>query len=278
MIDNRMNDRYIIDTPESIEFGYDVAGIGARFVAALIDTALFSIILFIAFRLYIGDMRMILFVSPMAIRIFFAFSIFTVLIYYIAFERFWNGQTPGKRLLGIRVVQEAGKPLTFSGSLIRNLLRLIDFVPAYYSLGLLTMLIDKRARRLGDLAASTFVVRDRQRVTLEMLLQSTRNDKVASALKDSGATLPNITALRPVDMDLVQNFLLRRGTLAPDRRLRIATQLAYALFGRLGYSVPGDPEQFLQQANDQYVLVRAQALQQSTPAPVAANSYDAHRG
>ncbi len=278
MIDNRMNDRYIIDTPESIEFGYDVAGIGARFVAALIDTALFSIILFIAFRLYIDDPTLTLITNPMAFQIFFAFGLFTVLVYYIAFERFWNGQTPGKRLLGIRVVQEAGKPLTFTGSLIRNLLRLVDFIPAYYSVGLLTMLIDKRARRLGDLAASTFVVRDRQRVTLDMLLQSTRSDKVASALKDSGATLPNITALRPTDMDLVQNFLLRRAILAPDRRLRIATQLSYALFGRLGYSVPGDPEQFLQQANDQYVLLRAQTLQQAAPLPVAANRYDEHRG
>lgn len=275
MIDNRGSDRYIIDTPESIEFGYDVAGIGTRFVAAVIDTAFFSILLFLAQRVYIGnDINP----SDAAYRIFFFFCIFTVLVYYIAFERFWNGQTPGKRLLGIRVVQEAGKPLTFTGSLIRNLLRLIDFVPAYYSTGLLTMLIDKRARRLGDLAASTFVVRDRQRVTLEMLLQSTRDDKVASALKDSGATLPNITALRPSDMDLVQNFLLRRAILAPDRRLRIATQLAYALFGRLGYSVPGDPEQFLQQASDQYVLVRAQTLQQAAPAPVPVNPYDGHRG
>lgn len=275
MIDNRGSDRYIIDTPESIEFGYDVAGIGTRFVAAVIDTAFFSILLFIAQRVYIGtDSNP----SDLAYQIFFFFCIFTVLVYYIAFERFWNGQTPGKRLLGIRVVQEAGKPLTFTGSLIRNLLRLIDFVPAYYSTGLLTMLIDKRARRLGDLAASTFVVRDRQRVTLEMLLQSTRDDKVASALKDSGATLPNITALRPNDMDLVQNFLLRRAVLAPDRRLRIATQLAYALFGRLGYSVPGDPEQFLQQATDQYVLLRAQSLQQAAPAPVAVNPYDGHRG
>lgn len=255
MIDNRYNDRYIVDTPENIEFGYDVAGIGVRFLAALVDSMIFTLFMYIVFRLLNFDIS-----SPL----FRAFLVSATLLqsaYYIAFERFWNGQTPGKRLLGIRVVQDAGRPVTLLASLIRNFIRLVDFFPMFYGVGVIAMFIDKQARRVGDLAAGTLVVRDRQRVTLESLLAGTRSGRVERALaSNSKAILPNIETLRPNDMTLVQDFLLRRSTLPPDRRARIAGQLAYALFGQLGYSVPGDAELFLQQVYDQYVLRQGSAL------------------
>ncbi len=257
MIENRYSDRYIVDTPENIEFGYDVAGIGVRFLAALVDTSIFTTIMYIIFRLLDFD------VGSSVFKTFLLGSTLLQCAYYIAFERFWNGQTPGKRLLGIRVVQEAGRPVTLIASVIRNFIRLIDFFPVFYGTGVLTMFIDKRSRRVGDLAAGTLVVRDRQRVTLESLLAGTQSGRVASALAGNNkALLPNIEALRPQDMALVQDFLARRSTLPPDRRSRIASQLAYALFGRLGYSVPGDAELFLQQASDQYVIIQGQALSQ----------------
>jgi uncharacterized RDD family membrane protein YckC len=258
MIENRYSDRYIVDTPENIEFGYDVAGIGARFLAALVDSSIFTAIMYIIFRLLINSD-----IGSSAFKTFLIGSTLLQCAYYIAFERFWNGQTPGKRLLGIRVVQEAGRPVTLIASVIRNFIRLIDFFPVFYGTGILAMFIDKRARRVGDLAAGTLVVRDRQRVTLESLLSGTRSGSVANALAGNAKSLlPNIEALRPQDMALVQDFLLRRSTLPPDRRSRIASQLAYALFGRLGYSVPGDAELFLQQASDQYVIIQGQTLSQ----------------
>ena len=257
MIENRYSDRYIVDTPENIEFGYDVAGIGMRFLAALVDTTIFVLIMYVVFQLLDFDVW-----SP----VFNTFVISSTLLqcaYYIAFERFWNGQTPGKRVFGIRVVQEAGRPVTLMSSVIRNLVRLLDFFPIFYGTGTVAMLIDKRSRRVGDLAAGTLVVRDRQRVTLESLLSGANSGRVASALAGNNkALLPNIEALRPQDMALVHDFLLRRSTLPPDRRSRIASQLAYALFSRLGYSVPGDAELFLQQVSDQYVLIQGQALSQ----------------
>ena len=256
MIDNRYNDRYIVDTPENIEFGYDVAGIGVRFLAALIDHGMFVAAMYIVFRLLDNADA-----SFAAYRIFATTASLIMCAYYIAFERFWNGQTPGKRIFGLRVVQDAGRPVTLLSSIIRNLIRLIDFFPALYGLAIVSMFIDQRTRRMGDLAAGTLVVRDRQRVTLQSLMAGMRTGRVASALdSNSNAVLPNIEALRPSDMALVQDFLLRRTSLPLDRRGRIAGQLAYALFGRLGYSVPGDPELFLQQVNDQYVLVQGQAL------------------
>jgi uncharacterized RDD family membrane protein YckC len=256
MIDNRYNDRYIVDTPENIEFGYDVAGIGVRFLAALVDHGIFVAVMYIVFLLMDrAD------VSMAAYRIFITTSTLLMCAYYIAFERFWNGQTPGKRIFGLRVVQDAGRPVTLLASVIRNLIRIIDFFPVLYGLAIVSMFIDQRIRRMGDLAAGTLVVRDRQRVTLQSLMAGMRTGRVASALaSNSKAVLPNIEALRPNDMALVQDFLMRRASLPLDRRSRIAGQLAYALFGRLGYSVPGDPELFLQQVSDQYVLVQGQAL------------------
>ena len=256
MIDNRYSDRYIVDTPENIEFGYDVAGVGVRFLAALVDHGLFVGAMYVVFRLLLDTDA-----SRAAERIFLTTATLFLWLYYIAFERFWNGQTPGKRLLGVRVVQEAGRPVTLLASVIRNLVRVVDFFPALYGFGILSMFIDKRTRRIGDLAAGTLVVRDRQRVTLPMLMSGMRSGRVANALaSQSNAVLPNLESLRPQDMAVVQDFLLCRTTLAPDRRGRIAGQVAYAVFGRLGYSVPGDAELFLQQVNDQYVLLQGQSL------------------
>lgn len=260
MIDNRSNDRYIVDTPESIEFGYDVTGIGPRFLAAVVDNIMFGVLMY-------GIYLLLTRVFNVSDTILFTFLIGATLLqccYYIALERFWNGQTPGKRVMGIRTVQEGGRSLSLSASVLRNLVRIIDFFPAFYGLGIIVMLIDKRTRRLGDLVAGTLVVRDRQRVTLDDLLQGARSDRVASALQDDRrATLPNLARIRPDDVALVQDFLARRTMLPFDRRQRLAGQLAYALFQRLGYSVPGDPELFLQQAVDQYITTQGHALIQS---------------
>ncbi len=263
MIDNRYSDRYIVDTPESIEFGYDIAGVGTRFLAALLDTAIFfmlgTTVYFILDKVTSTD-------EFTLIEILFSIGSLMLAVYYIAFEQFWNGQTPGKRIFGIRVVQEAGRTVTFSASLIRNLVRMVDFLPLLYGFAVIMMFVDKRSRRLGDMAAGTLVVRDRQRVTLSDLLETVRSGRVASALADNTATLlPNLEAVRPSDIHIVQDFLLRRATLPQDRRQRLAGQLAYGLFQRLGYSVPGDPELFLQQITDQYVVMRGERMLEQRP-------------
>src|SRR4029079_4673215 len=93
--------------------------------------------------------------------------------YYIAFELLWNGQSPGKRAIGLRVVREGGRPITFVGSAVRNLIRIVDFLPALYGIGVVVMFVDRRSRRLGDLAGGTLVVKERRGVTLESLTAPT---------------------------------------------------------------------------------------------------------
>src|SRR5215510_11634669 len=89
--------------------------------------------------------------------------------YYIFFEMLWNGQTPGKRWVGLRVIRTDGTPITLSESFIRNLTRLVDFLPAAYGIGIISMFLDKQSRRLGDLAAGTLVVHDRAPISIQSL-------------------------------------------------------------------------------------------------------------
>jgi hypothetical protein len=100
--------------------------------------------------------------------------------------------------------------VTFVSSAIRNLIRIVDFLPAFYGIGVIVMFVDRRARRLGDLAGGTLVVKERRGVTLESLTTSA----VMSAAQSSGAaqtpTLPNVHLLNDQDYSLVQEFLRRR--------------------------------------------------------------------
>src|SRR5690606_14075457 len=89
--------------------------------------------------------------------------------YYVLFEYLWNGQTPGKRLVKIRVARTDGNPAGFVEVVIRNLVRVVDFLPTGYGLGLLVMFFSPQARRLGDFAAGTLVVKERSDVDLRAL-------------------------------------------------------------------------------------------------------------
>jgi len=164
-----LNDILKIDTPENVTFDYDVAGIGSRFLAALIDTVLIAV----SQLLIIGT---IIWIALFVFKIEFSntgafswglaiFSIISFLFlwgYYIFFEILWNGQTPGKRWVGLRVIRVDGTPITVSEAIIRNLVRVIDFMPVAYGVGVVTMFINSNSRRVGDLAAGTIVVHDRQ--------------------------------------------------------------------------------------------------------------------
>ena len=159
-----MDDLYTIDTPENIEFAYDVAGIGSRFLAAIIDTLLIIIaevlVLFAAGVLASATGVFEQFgAAESVIAALAGLAAFIILWgYYIIFELVWSGQSPGKRAIGLRVVRDGGRPITFLASAIRNLIRLVDFLPALYGVGVVAMFIDKRSRRLGDLAGGTLVV------------------------------------------------------------------------------------------------------------------------
>lgn len=271
-----MDERYVIDTPENIDFSYTIAGIGSRFLAAIIDT----FILILAQLLLLGLLFVVISqleslsdgVANSTQSIIFALwgllSFIALWGYYIAFELLWNGQSPGKRAIRLRVVRDGGRPVTFGASAIRNLIRIIDFLPGLYGLGVLTMFIDRQARRLGDLAGGTLVVKERTAISLDSLvggehgehgssLERWRLDKGKAEASESPSdftpTIPNLERITTKDYDLIQEFLRRRKELSFDSRQRLSSQLAEGMSNRLGIALkPENYESFLEHVVEEF--------------------------
>jgi hypothetical protein len=160
----------------------------------------------------------------------------------------------------LRVVREGGRPITFVGSAIRNLIRIVDFLPALYGIGVVVMFVDRRSRRLGDLAAGTLVVKERRSITLASLTAGAVAPFPALAPGEAlrQPTLANIGLLNDQDYNLVQEFLGRRSELGREARARLGAQLAGNIQARLGLPQGGDAERFLQYVAGEYQLLKRQ--------------------
>ncbi len=262
-----------IDTPENVIFGYNVAGMGSRFLAGLLDMVLIMLLMAAAnITLYVFLRSMD--ATGMGLSgswLWAVFGILTFLIfwgYYIFFEMVWNGQSPGKRKLGLRVIRTDGSPITFTESLIRNFIRLVDFLPAYYGIGVMTMFIHKQTRRLGDLAAGTLVVHDRK-VTLDSLGRTTNwelESWTSFPRPAAGGQYP-VERLSAQDLQVVESFLLRRKQLA--NRATLADQIYRTMCERMG--VPVDESLNFLQAEDALVgMLKVKASQKANHNPVKA--------
>jgi uncharacterized RDD family membrane protein YckC len=229
-----------IQTPENVAFGYQVAGLGSRFLATLLDTLLvflLQVVVVLVMALIIATL------DPLGDRLeAWVFAIFGLILslfywgYYVFFEMLWNGQSPGKRWVGLRVIRADGTPITLSESLIRNLARLVDFLPAAYGVGVVTMFIDKQSRRLGDLAAGTLVVQDRAPISIQSLsVKRTVNLGMQGLTKVSLEGFP-IERLTNNDLSLIEDFLMRRDQLT--HRASLAIQILNTLHQRLGLPQP----------------------------------------
>jgi hypothetical protein len=153
--------------------------------------------------------------------------------YFMIFEILWNGQTPGKRLVGVRVIRENGYPIRPVDAVIRNLVRVVDWLPATYGIGVLTMLLNKRSKRLGDFASGTIVIREAARGAASAIIPGVSESR-GVALSNSDATL-------------VRDFLTRRVTMNGAARRDLALRLATTLAARYGLLVDGDAEKFLEE-------------------------------
>jgi uncharacterized RDD family membrane protein YckC len=213
-----------ISTPENVSFDFQVAGIGSRFIAALADSALIVILqivvnlpLFFLVQYYLdieaGDRAFSWLVALIGL-IAFAF----LWGYYIFFEIAWNGQSPGKRLVGLRVICADGLPITFTESAIRNLVRLIDFMPAFYGVGVVTMFINEQSRRMGDLAASTVVIHDKGEISLDSVGKSQNALKPGPDALESANQLP-IERIPLQHIQIAEDYLSRRHELSNARSL-----------------------------------------------------------
>jgi uncharacterized RDD family membrane protein YckC len=248
-------DSYRLPTPEQVDLRLDVAGLGSRFVAALVDVFIQSV-LWLALALFlvgggaaasrvpgVDDSWL-----PIIGAVLFTLASFLIVwAYYVFFETIWNGQTPGKRLLGLRVLKVDGQPIGFFEALIRNIVRLADFLPGLYVVGSAVMLLNSRSRRLGDYAAGTLVVKERRDLHIENL-----EIKTAPRDESSPEAVIDWSALQPSDYVLVREFLMRRDSLERGKRAELAGRIATGLAARMGQSAPADAEDYLEQLGTEY--------------------------
>jgi uncharacterized RDD family membrane protein YckC len=229
-----------VETPERVRFRHRIAGPARRGLAYLLDLlirAALAVVLVLAVAGFTGldfqDLR------GASIGVTLVALFVLEWGYYVLFESLWNGSTPGKRALGLRVVKEGGVPIGFVDVLLRNLLRAADFLPAGYALGVTVMAGDRRHQRLGDKVAGTMVV-----------IESRAGAAVAAALVLSPPAsaeeldaLPPRPALTPAEREAIDLFLRRRD-LSAARRRELADMLAPRLAARLAVGV-SDPVRFL---------------------------------
>jgi uncharacterized RDD family membrane protein YckC len=222
-------------TPENVEVTYELAGLATRMGGAFLDTLLQTaailvvVLLLLAVRLAAGAA---LDNWLPAIGVLLGFAIFFG--YFLYFEARWNGQTPGKRAAGTRVMKDGGFPIDLRSAVVRNVVRLIDLVPPPYAIGVASAFFSGEYKRLGDYAAGTVVVRERPRVA----------PRLEASTIEGSANLP-----RADELYAIRHFLDRRDALPPEVRQQTGRRLALA-FGRLlGYpldQVAAGPEAFLQ--------------------------------
>jgi uncharacterized RDD family membrane protein YckC len=229
-----LEDRMAIATPEGVEVELTLAGIGSRFMAGAVDYTLQLLV--------IVAMALILRPDDGAAAAIFTSAAFLLIFFYdVLFEVLGGGRTPGKRLNGLRVVRSGGRPITFSRSALRNILRLIDILPGVYAIGMTAIFISPRNQRVGDLAAGSYVIRERHGDRARI------DDAFVSTVDPEPARHWDVTAISAEDVAAVASFLERRFKLADDARRSIGTQLAVKLRPRVGGVQPNlTHEEFLE--------------------------------
>jgi len=232
-------DRVRISTPEGVDVELTLAGIGSRFIAAFLDLLIQgSVLLAAAFALGLlgrDDGGGSLAVAAYSILFFLVFFGYDVL-----FEVRSRGRTLGKRWTGLRVVRTGGRPITFVPSCVRNVMRVVDILPSFYAIGMLSIFVTARNQRLGDLAAGTLIVRERpggirQRPAVEE----------PSAVHATDGW--DVSAVSAQDIGTVRQFLGRRGALEARARAELARELERRLRPRVaGAPEHLEPEEFLE--------------------------------
>ena len=255
--DSFSRDQLSIRTPELVAIEFPLAGIGSRFVALLIDyliqiaAAFILILIFVLFVSATAGSRPVhssIAGSPnsgkWAIAIAIAIPFLFQWGYFTLFEAFWRGQTPGKRIMRIRVIQQTGRPVGVFESLGRNLTRIIDMLPTFYIIGVIVMFLTRRQQRLGDLVAGTLVVHERD---IEAPLESMGGSRTFTAPSFTPAATPPresklpadaIALLTLADLQTIESYMARRLDVPIETRARLADKLAENMSRKMNLEIP----------------------------------------
>lgn len=247
-----------VSTPEFVTLRFTAAGLGTRILALLVDWTLLSVVLGtlgyigLLFFIIMAEAGAGLWMSVVA-GIALVLFVFIPLLYYILTETFLHGQTLGKKVLGIRVVTDMGTAPGFFAIFLRNVLRVVDSLPFLYMVGLISVFSSARAKRLGDLAAGTMVVKREE---------ESRLPRVRPLYPRGEERLFTMAELNRIDDSRwlkVGEFLSRRLELFSEKRYELAKMMFETLFpGR--HADSHHHEQLLEAAFFQWRDARQQSM------------------
>lgn len=261
-------DQLSIATPELVSIDFPLAGLGSRFVAIMLDYllqgAVVTVLVILAAVLLSGSTGNTVAhaagdAAPTKWTIAVLISIPFLLEwgYFGLFEAFWNGQTPGKRIMKIRVIQQTGRPASLLESLGRNLVRFVDYLPAFYIIGVISMFVTRRQQRLGDLIAGTLVVHERP---IEKPVESIGSSRTfttnvfkpaqaAPAPRESTLPADAIAKLTLADLHALEQYLARRLDVSLETRAALASRMSQSIVQKTNYAIPAgmNQEKFLEE-------------------------------
>lgn len=244
-------DSITIESPEKIVFQYRIAKTGARMAAYLVDMFLqfLVVVLLILFFFLFGFVNAQTFqlggsgVGSLAIAFFYLLYFFFQWGYFAFFECFRQGQSPGKRVLRIRVIKHNGEPLDVSTIVLRNLLRAVDGFPVMHFLAGIISILDKKSRRLGDIVAGTLVVQE-----MGFDLKEPSYETTLTSRTGLDTPLELSAKLNEQQLFIIRKFLTGRVQLSDEKRQELAYKLADQVKTATGISTPiQDPVEFLEE-------------------------------
>ncbi len=260
---------------ENVSVSVETSGLGSRLAALFIDTTLQCLVWLLLRLVLWGASSYIVALSSLPAwlestfqALYYVFLFLLFFGYYFLFEWLWDGQTPGKRYLGMRVTMANGLPLSMWPALVRNTVRIVDFLPFFYGIGSVVSMANALNQRAGDLAAGTIVVREgRREKTNKPLSMREAIDKFLEAAQHVPVGLPaeardwhgeelsglSVEAIRQIDPDalalakklgredyeLARDFITRREAMPREARIRLGRALAARLSEKSGW--PLDP-------------------------------------
>lgn len=236
-------DRLDIDTPEQIALELPLAGIGSRFLAIAIDSLLqfFAVLALIIVGIFVSASYSELL---RGVDRFFSQTVAAIVLvvvpfclywgYFAFFEILWQGRTPGKRIAGIRVVHQSGRPMTAIECIGRNLMRAIDILPSVYGVGLITMMCNAQNRRLGDYIAGTIVVHEK---AIESVSPSWGEQPEKTTTE---AMQPELRKLSSDELVLIETYLNRRYEIDQVTRTTTAQRIVEMISNKSGIPKPPD--------------------------------------
>jgi uncharacterized RDD family membrane protein YckC len=260
-----------LDSPEQVRLELEIAGPMSRAFAYSIDYSLILLLMTVGFLLVVSGLQQVVgwaseitllqdlfervadwVADPersddgellrgiaLSIGVWMIFDLFLTTLYFLVFETFWSGRTPGKRMTQIRVIGEDGTGVGWRESLLRNLLRAVDALPVGYLVGALAMIFSPRGQRLGDLVAGTLVVRDRPTHSSRVPIEVVVDPDVEAGFR---FTRDELAQVGEIERRLIRRTLRRAEELSGRAAEPILERAVSALSGRLGRSDSMPPQ------------------------------------